>query len=413
MGFVDEENILPLYTLRKKALQIYMGIENIVIITDNPVGKKAHVQAHFKWAHLIFPGIFLHLFPVVMILMNQQIVDRLVNPVIVAVRIRAGSGIAFRFFHKTDFILCGQNNRLKPQLSLPKQLEGIIRHRTCDGFSRQVKNPFRLAFPKSLNSGEHRGNCFSHPGGGFYKQLPLMHNTAVYIGSQFLLPFPVGKWKIQLADGSCPCLLPLVGEIRPFFIFLQQGIKPFIQFGTLVGIHKIPQLFCFYITVGHPYLHLHAFMLSGIHTGIAFGLGQMDIHRLFHFVQITVGSFNLIYGNNVSADNSVGPAFHHQIVSRSAPSVAHHYLRLVIGSHSPLNHAVDPSALRHSIIRCRALPVVYTAAAQDKFHQAAHGYSDFHVTHSSLLRKHSAASKPGKNSSPKESPSLRTDKNSL
>ena len=357
-----------------------MGIENIIIITDDPIGKKAHIQAHFERAYLIFTCILLHLFPVIMILMQKQIIYGIIDPVIMAVRIGTGSGITLRFFHKAYLFFRGQNNRLKPQLPFPEQLEGIIRHRPRDGLRSQIKNPFRLSFPYGLNSGKYGGERFTYSGRGFNEQLALMDNTSIYIGSQFLLPFSVRERKSKLPNGSSPLLLPFVSKISPFFILRQQGLKPFIQLRPLIGVHKIPQFLCFHIAVGHSHLHLRAVMFSGIHTCIAFSLGQMDIHWLLHFFQIPVSSLYFIYGNNISIDNSIGPAFHHQIVSGCAPAVAHHHLRLIIRAHSSLYHAVDPPSLRHRVIRRRTLTVVYTAAAQDKFHQAAHGYSYFHVT---------------------------------
>ena len=57
MRFVNQKNIFSLHAFGKKAFQIDMRVEYIIIIADNSVGKKAHIQPHLKRADPMIPRI--------------------------------------------------------------------------------------------------------------------------------------------------------------------------------------------------------------------------------------------------------------------------------------------------------------------------------------------------------------------
>ena len=54
MCLIHQEQIVSLYPLLKKAFQIYIRIEYVIVITDNIVCPGCHIQTHLKRAHLIF-----------------------------------------------------------------------------------------------------------------------------------------------------------------------------------------------------------------------------------------------------------------------------------------------------------------------------------------------------------------------
>ena len=54
MCLIHQEQIVSLYPLLKKAFQIYIRIEYVIVITDNIVRPGCHIQTHLKRAHLIF-----------------------------------------------------------------------------------------------------------------------------------------------------------------------------------------------------------------------------------------------------------------------------------------------------------------------------------------------------------------------
>ena len=115
-----------------------MGIKHIIIVTYDAIGEQAHVQAHFKGTDLIFPGIGFHHLPVIVVLMGEQIINSFVDPVIMAVRIGTGAGIALCFLHKAYLFLGCQDYCLKTLPLLTQQLEGIVRHRAGDGLGWQI-----------------------------------------------------------------------------------------------------------------------------------------------------------------------------------------------------------------------------------------------------------------------------------
>ena len=113
MCLVNQENIVFPHSFGKKTLQIDMWIKQIVIITDDHIRKQTHIQTHFKRTHLMACCIFFDLFTGKVIFMDQQIIDRIVNPVKMSLGIGTVYGIALGFFHKTDFVLSSQCNRLQ------------------------------------------------------------------------------------------------------------------------------------------------------------------------------------------------------------------------------------------------------------------------------------------------------------
>ena len=54
MCLIHQKQIVSLYPLLKKAFQIYIRIEYVIVITDNIVRPGCHIQTHLKRAHLIF-----------------------------------------------------------------------------------------------------------------------------------------------------------------------------------------------------------------------------------------------------------------------------------------------------------------------------------------------------------------------
>ena len=63
VSFIDQKQIFSLYALAKKPLQIYMRIENVVIITNDSVAEQTDIQSHFKRTDLITSGIVYDHFP--------------------------------------------------------------------------------------------------------------------------------------------------------------------------------------------------------------------------------------------------------------------------------------------------------------------------------------------------------------
>ena len=53
------------------------------------------------------------------------------------------------------------------------------------------------------------------------------------------------------------------------------------------------------------------------------------------------------------------------------------HFRLILRTHAALDHAVDPAALLHGILRGTLSPVIDVATAQNELHQIPDRYSDF------------------------------------
>ena len=113
MRLINQKQILLSACTSEKAPQIDMRIKDIIVIAQNTIGKQAHIQPQLKGADLIFLSTGLDFFPAVMLLCRHQFKNRIVDPVKMSLCIRTGVRIAFRFFHKADFIPCRQHHRFK------------------------------------------------------------------------------------------------------------------------------------------------------------------------------------------------------------------------------------------------------------------------------------------------------------
>ena len=126
---------------------------------------------------------------------------------------------------------------------------------------------------------------------------------------------------------------------------------------------KIFYFFRIDITVGDPDPHIVQVILNPIYICIALRLRQMDRHRFLYLVDFTVGSLDLVNGHLFLKNDTVCPSFHHNKIILCLNRVAQKNLRMIVRSHSSLNHAVNPASLLHGIVRRFASSVVNISAS--------------------------------------------------
>ena len=323
VSLVHEKNILAPDSLRKKAAQIHMGIKEIIVITDHRVGKQAHIQTHLKRTYLILARILLYPFPREVVRMSQQLVHRLIHPVIVPLRIGTGCRVTLgliwpgkntffpvhhavcvlclqrisicRSAHKADFVLGGQYDAFQFQSPLPQQIDRVVRHGAGDGLGRQIKDTLAQPLPHGFQRRKYRGDRLARARGCLDKELALVVNRLIHISRQLLLPLPVGKRKFHLLDGCLPAFLPRKLIVRPFSVLLHQLLKPYPQFLIQILLVKITDFLRLHMTVSHAHPDIRQFFLRGINISITLRLRQMHGDGPSHFLQIMVGPLDLVY----------------------------------------------------------------------------------------------------------------------
>ena len=110
MGLVNQKNVIPCGCLPEKPLQIDMGVEEIVVITDDHIREQAGVQAHLKGTDPMPLRVGQNPPPVEALLRDQQVEDSIIDTVIMPSGIGAMLRIALRFLHKAYFVLGSQYN---------------------------------------------------------------------------------------------------------------------------------------------------------------------------------------------------------------------------------------------------------------------------------------------------------------
>ena len=74
MCFIHKEDILLFASLCEESLEIYMRIEQIIVIADYSIGEQAYIQTEFKGTDHMLPGVFKYGFFIIGHLTCQYII---------------------------------------------------------------------------------------------------------------------------------------------------------------------------------------------------------------------------------------------------------------------------------------------------------------------------------------------------
>ena len=361
-----------------------MRVKQIVVVPDHHIRKKTHIQSQLKRTDPVGSGTVLYHLSVKIVQIGQQLVNRIIHPVKMSFGIRTKVRIALSFPHKANFVLGSQCDGFTLKPLFPHQSKRILRHRSGDCLGRQIKYPLPQPLPHGLDRRKQGRNGFAHTGGRLDEQLSSVVDCLIHIGSQLLLPLPVGKRKLQLFNGSSSLSLPLKSEIRPLPILPDYILKPLCQLFHKIFEIKVSDLLRVHITIGKPYPHLIKLMLTSVNICIASGLCQMYRNRTFHFSHIAVSALDLIDGGKLfpfPGNNPIRPSLNTNIIIGGLINIFKGNLRLIICPHAALNHAVNPSALLHGRFTESNSSVVYISGTQYKFHKLPDRYPYLHLTH--------------------------------
>ncbi len=218
MGFIHQKQVFPTDTFRKKTFQVHIRVKHIIIITDNIIRPRCHIQAQFKRADHMLPGLFQNHFPCKYVGLVQQLIHRIIDPVKMSFCIWARIGIAGSFIHQAQLFLCRNLYRLCPAAIPVKNIQCFFCNRRCNRLSRQVKNPVAKSFPDCLHCRKQSRHSLARAGRSLDKQIFLPQNRPVNTGCQLFLPFAVWKRKFQPLRRFLPQQPPVILKLRPFLI---------------------------------------------------------------------------------------------------------------------------------------------------------------------------------------------------
>ena len=374
VGFVDQEEIIPLHSFSKEPAQMCVGIEHIVVVADHRIHPLCQIQAHLIGADLPFAGLLLQDLPAHLIRGGQKLIDCVVDPVKMSLCIRTGFRIAVLLLTETDLLLGGEHQHLHPQRLLLQDIKGLPGHRPCDGLGGQVEDLLSQTFSHSPYSRKDTGHGLSHSRRRLDKKLLPLLDSPVHRSHQFALSLPVGEGKFHLSDGLVALLFPLDPVSGPLLIFPYQVIEPPLQ--LLPGVNALEpfDVLCLQMAVSHLHADLLQIMLTAVDIGVTAGLGKMDLHRLLQKSKILEDTLDLIDHHALfPLPHTVRTAFDLQYEPLAGDGKAQGNLRMISGSHSPLDLPVKLCSQQHGILIRRAHPVINVSASQDEFHQRPHG----------------------------------------
>ena len=119
MRLIDQKQILTLDPFTEEPAQMRIRVKHVIIVADDRVHPQRDVQTHLMRAYLPFPRLLRKDLPIHLIRRSDQLVHRVIHPVIMPLRIRAGVWITVRLLTKTDLLLSGQHDDLHTQALLP------------------------------------------------------------------------------------------------------------------------------------------------------------------------------------------------------------------------------------------------------------------------------------------------------
>ena len=97
MRLIHQKQILLLRRLLEKAFQIHIRIKHIIIITQDIVAPRCHIQTQLERTNSMLPGLRDDFFPRKEIRLLQKFIHRIIHTVIMPQGIRTILWIAFQF----------------------------------------------------------------------------------------------------------------------------------------------------------------------------------------------------------------------------------------------------------------------------------------------------------------------------
>ena len=232
VGFVDEKNVVARRI--EKAPQVHGGVEQIVVVSDDHITPLAQVQPQLKGADPVPPGSLGQGGPVIGDGAVQQVGQRILQPLVVAVGVGAGfrqaGGTALSILAQAGLLLGrkGHAAQGKRRVCRPQTGQCILSSGLCRVAGGQVEDLFPLALAHGFQGREEGTHRFADAGGCLAEQpgtallLCLARSTgAIDLPGKGTLPGTV-SWKRKLQGPKAPVpgfhpvqLPPRPGKILP------------------------------------------------------------------------------------------------------------------------------------------------------------------------------------------------------
>ena len=216
MGLIHQKYIVTLYSLLKKSLQVYIRVENIIVVADYIIAPGRHIQTHFKRTDLMLSGMLKQVLPHKHVFFLQQLIDCIIHPVKVSPGIWTINRITLHLIAETHLLLGSNLYDFCPIAVIYKSGKSLPRHRCRYGLCRQVKNPVPQPLAYGLDCRKNSRYCLAYTSRSLKKKIFPAEDCPVYILHQLLLPFSVLEGKLQLLYGFLSYFLKAALKIRPF-----------------------------------------------------------------------------------------------------------------------------------------------------------------------------------------------------
>ena len=179
MGLVHQKQIFSLISLREIPLQPYVGIEHVIIITNDPVRPIGNIKAEFKGTDPVPLRVLQDLFPGNLLFVPKHFKNSPVYPVKMSLGIGTRVRIALRLFQKAKLLLCRDRHRSKRKSQGAQDTERFLRHGPGYRFRRQIEDLIAFFLPHRLHRRENSGKRLPDPRRGLDKQPLFPGNSAV------------------------------------------------------------------------------------------------------------------------------------------------------------------------------------------------------------------------------------------
>ena len=382
MSLVDEKNVVARRI--EKAPQVHGGVEQIIVVPDDYVTPLAQVQPQLKRADPVPPGSLGQGGPVIGDGAVQQVGQRILQPLVVAVGVgaslRQAGGTALSILAQAGLLLGrkGHAAQGKRRICRPQTGQRILSSGLCRVAGGQVEDLFSLALAHGFQGREEGAHRFADAGGCLAEQpgtallLCLARSTgAIDLPGKGTLPGTVGrKRKLQGPKAPVPGFHPVQLPPCPGKILPQQVVEKRIQLsgGEVPGIAD--DLIGVDLVIGQPDIQCFQLPLLGADGPVDHALRPVaGVHVLRDGIGGRGGGLDLVDDHRavLIGKNAVGTALDGEPDSLHRPLCREEHLGGVAFTRCLLEPAVDASALVGPVKAGKA--AVDTAGAEQELHQ--------------------------------------------
>ena len=387
---IDQEQ--PVAGSIKEPLQVYDGVEQIIVVADHHIAPFAQVQPQLKGTHrktLCRPGQRGAVKAAGTVQQcGQGILDAIIVAVGIGTELRQTSRMSFRVRVKTDLFLGGQGHAAQRKLrrGSAQPGNGILGRGLSRIAGGEVKELFAAALTHGPQGGEEDAHGLADAGGCLTEQTAAAFVVGIPSGAAGTVDFPrqcplpgavLRKRKRQSGKAlAAPCR-PVQLPPCPWCVLTKEFVQKLLQLRCRKVTHKADDLIRIDLIIGQLDVQLRQALPGAVNGTVYHALRPVaGVHILGDRFIGDSGGLDLVNDRRAGTvgKNAVRTSFQKEREPLCLPLGREKHLGLIVLSGRFLQLAVDACTFQRTVKAGKT--AVDAAGAQQKLHQLADGQMD-------------------------------------